>query len=35
MNGSLSYRTKRRRIANELLALESSDDDNVFTLGAL
>lgn len=30
MNGSLSYRTKRRRIANELLALESTDDDNVF-----
>lgn len=29
MNSSLSYRTKRRRIANELLALESSDDDNV------
>jgi len=29
MNSSLSYRIKRRRIANELLALESSDDDNV------
>lgn len=28
MNGSLSYRTKRRRIVNELLAFESSDDDN-------
>lgn len=30
MNSSLSYRTKRRRIMNELLALaESSDDDTI------
>jgi len=29
MNSSLSYRTKRRRIVNELLAIESSDDETV------
>uniref|UniRef100_A0A2S2NH74 DUF4806 domain-containing protein n=1 Tax=Schizaphis graminum TaxID=13262 RepID=A0A2S2NH74_SCHGA len=28
MNSSLSYRTKRRRIVNELLAIENSDDDD-------
>lgn len=28
MFNSSSYRTKRRRINNELLALESSDDDD-------
>lgn len=29
MNSSLSYGTKRRRMVNERLALQSSDDDNV------